>query len=70
MPIIAVTGMRQTDKSTFLKNQEEFQGLKYVTIDDFAQLAAARENPDGFVNTDTLRLLLIKFRDVLSFLSQ
>lgn len=52
MPVVAITGMRQTGKSTFLQQQAELQGRKYVTLDDFAQLAAARENPDGFVETD------------------
>lgn len=54
MPVVAITGMRQTGKSTFLQQQAELQGRKYVTLDDFAQLAAARENPDGFVETDEL----------------
>ncbi|MDO9288961.1 MAG: ATP-binding protein [Thermodesulfovibrionales bacterium] len=52
MPVVVITGMRQTGKSTFLQQQAELQGRKYVTLDDFAQLAAARENPDGFVETD------------------
>lgn len=52
MPVIAITGMRQTGKSTFLQKQAELQGRKYITLDDFSQLAAARENPDGFVETD------------------
>ncbi len=49
MPVVAITGMRQTGKSTFLQRQQEFQGRRYVTLDDFSQLAAARENPDAFV---------------------
>lgn len=52
MPVVAITGMRQTGKSTFLQQQAELQGRRYVTLDDFAQLAAARENPEGFVDTD------------------
>ena len=52
MPVVAVTGMRQTGKSTFLQEQAELKGRKYVTLDDFAQLAAAKENPDRFVDTD------------------
>jgi uncharacterized protein len=49
MPVVAITGMRQTGKSTFLQQQPEFRDRKYVTLDDFSQLAAARENPDAFV---------------------
>jgi len=49
MPVVVITGMRQTGKSTFLQSQKEFRNWKYITLDDFNQLAAARENPDGFV---------------------
>lgn len=52
MPVVAITGMRQTGKSTFLQQQPELYGRRYITLDDFAHLAAARENPDGFVDTD------------------
>lgn len=52
MPVVALTGMRQTGKSTFLQEQPEFRGRKYITLDDFAQFAAAKENPDKFVDTD------------------
>ncbi|MBI1821093.1 MAG: ATP-binding protein [Nitrospirae bacterium] len=51
MPVVVITGMRQTGKSTFLQQQTEFRGRKYVTLDDFAQLAAAKEDPDLFINT-------------------
>ena len=49
MPVVVLTGMRQTGKSTFLQSQKELQSWKYITLDDFNQLAAARENPDAFV---------------------
>jgi len=52
MPVVAITGMRQTGKSTFLQEQAELQGRKYINLDDFAQLAAAKENPDRFVDTE------------------
>lgn len=52
MPVVCITGMRQTGKSTFLQRQAELQGRKYITLDDFAQLAAARENPDNFIDTE------------------
>ena len=38
MPVMVVTGMRQTDKTTFF------------SFDDFAQLEAAKSGPDGFVS--------------------
>src|SRR3989304_3504439 len=49
MPVVALTGMRQTGKSTFLRQQAELRGRRYVTLDDFAQLAAAKEDPEQFV---------------------
>ncbi len=52
MSVVVVTGMRQTGKSTFLQNQPELKGRRYVTFDDFAQIEAAKADPDGFVNTD------------------
>ena len=52
MPVVALTGMRQTGKSTFLQEQVELKGRKYITLDDFAQLAAAKENPDNFLDTN------------------
>ncbi|MEW6738387.1 MAG: ATP-binding protein [Nitrospirota bacterium] len=51
MSVVVVTGMRQTGKSTFLQNQPELKGRRYVTFDDFAQIEAAKADPDGFVNT-------------------
>ena len=51
MPVVALTGMRQTGKSTFLRQQAELRGRRYVTLDDFAQLAAAKEDPEQFVAT-------------------
>lgn len=53
MPVIVVTGMRQTGKSTFLQNQPEFTHRRYVTLDDFAFLAAAKANPEEFIAGDT-----------------
>jgi len=52
MPVVAITGMRQTGKSTFLREQPELKGRKYISHDDFAYPAAAKENPDQFVATD------------------
>ncbi len=52
MPVIVITGMRQSGKSTFLQNQPELKNRRYVSFDDFAQLASAKNDPDGFVDTD------------------
>jgi len=52
MPVTVITGMRQTGKSTFLQNNPKLKNRRYVTLDDFAQLEAAKSDPDGFVRSD------------------
>jgi len=52
MPVVALTGMRQSGKSTFLRNETGLRKRRYVTFDDLAQLAAAKESPDRFVEGD------------------
>lgn len=51
MPVTVITGMRQTGKSTFLQNNPKLKNRRYVTLDDFAQLEAAKSDPDGFVHS-------------------
>ncbi|MEW6408665.1 MAG: ATP-binding protein [Nitrospirota bacterium] len=53
MPVVVITGMRQTGKSTFLQMQSELRNRRYITFDDFAHLEAAKENPEGVVDTAT-----------------
>jgi hypothetical protein len=50
MPVVALTGMRQTGKTTFLKSQPELAERIFVSLDDFAQLEAAKSDPDGFIH--------------------
>ncbi|MDI6795168.1 MAG: AAA family ATPase [bacterium] len=52
MPVVVITGMRQTGKSTFLQRQPELNNRRYVTFDDFAYLEAARADPDGFLASE------------------
>lgn len=52
MPAVAITGMRQTGKSTFLQMEEGLKNRRYISFDDFAFLEAARENPEGFLLND------------------
>lgn len=52
MPVVVITGMRQTGKSTFLQMQPELKQRHYVTFDDFAHLEAAKLDPDGFVGAE------------------
>ena len=50
MPVVVITGMRQVGKSTFLREQSQLSKRRYVTLDDFAQLEAARVNPESFLD--------------------
>ncbi len=52
MPVVVVTGMRQTGKTTFLCSQPELGDRSYVSFDDFAQLESAKSDPDGFIRRE------------------
>ncbi len=52
MPVVVVTGMRQTGKSTFLQRQKELQGRRYITFDDFEYLEAAKQDPSAFLQEE------------------
>jgi len=52
MPVVVLTGMRQTGKSTFLQTEPGLKERRYVSLDDFAQLEAAKENPEGFIDSN------------------
>jgi len=51
MPVVIIIGMRQTGKNTFLRSESGIRERHCLSLDDFAQLAAAREDPDGFIDT-------------------
>jgi predicted AAA+ superfamily ATPase len=55
MPVVIVTGMRQTGKTTFLQRQPSLDQRRYVTFDDFPQREAAKSDPDHFVSSDSSR---------------
>jgi len=52
MPVVVITGMRQTGKSTLLTKAQALSDRRYVTLDDFATLQAARENPEVLLAGD------------------
>ena len=52
MPVVVVTGMRQTGKTTFLRLQRELSDRSYHSFDDFARLESAKSDPDGFIAQD------------------
>lgn len=50
MPVVVLSGMRQTGKSTLLLNQLQLQNRKYLSFDDFNTLEAARRNPEDLIS--------------------
>jgi len=52
MPAAVLTGMRQAGKSTLLCEDPRFKHRRYVTLDDFAQLQAAKNAPESFLQSD------------------
>lgn len=52
MPVVILTGPRQSGKSTLAQNQVDNGRRRYRSLDDFSERAAAQENPAGFVHTD------------------
>jgi len=53
MPIVVLTGMRQVGKSTLLQNASSLQKRKYITLDDFPVLEAARRNPEELISGES-----------------
>jgi hypothetical protein len=51
-PVVVITGLRQSGKSTFLQNETSLKERSYATLDDIDQLAAARRDPAVFVDRD------------------
>ena len=52
MPVVVLSGMRQTGKSTLLQHLPEFSQRRYLTFDDFNTLEAARRNPESLISGD------------------
>ena len=50
LPVVVLSGLRQTGKSTLLRNEPGLaRGRAYRTLDDFATLAGARANPEALL---------------------
>lgn len=47
MPVVVVTGMRQSGKTTLVRDLSPGKGRSYRSLDDFGVLALARENPEA-----------------------
>ncbi len=52
LPVVVITGLRQTGKTTFLQQHFPATTRRFITFDDFAQLSAAKSDPDRFVSSD------------------
>jgi len=52
MPVVVLTGMRQSGKSTILKNHPSLINRGYINFDDFAQLEFAKSNPEELLSSN------------------
>jgi len=49
MPVVVITGMRQTGKSTFLLNEPFLKERPYFSFDEFVHLESAKREPEHFL---------------------
>lgn len=55
LPIVVLSGLRQTGKSTLLQNEPSLtKDRLYRTLDDFTTLAAAQANPETLLGNDAV----------------
>jgi predicted AAA+ superfamily ATPase len=52
LPVVVITGLRQAGKTTFLQHDESLRGRRYLTLDDYATLEAARREPEALIAGD------------------
>ena len=52
MPAVVLTGLRQSGKSTLLLEEPACRDRRYVSLDEFATLAAARSQPEFLLEGD------------------
>jgi uncharacterized protein len=57
-PVVLLIGARQVGKTTLMKTVGEELGMNYVTLDTLSQLAAAQEDPEGFINGITKPVII------------
>ncbi|MBU1670098.1 MAG: ATP-binding protein [Actinobacteria bacterium] len=51
MPVVVVTGVRQSGKSTLVQRDARFRDREYVTLDDFGARKTLEESPDAFLES-------------------
>lgn len=49
LPVVVLTGLRQSGKTTFLREDPLFAGWRYITLDDFAVREAALRSPEALL---------------------
>jgi predicted AAA+ superfamily ATPase len=49
LPVVVITGLRQAGKTTFVREDPALRGRRYLTLDDFATLEAARSDPGALL---------------------
>lgn len=55
LPVVVLSGLRQTGKSTMLQNEPDLaRDHVYRTLDDFPTLAAARSNPESLLESPAI----------------
>ena len=55
LPVVVLSGLRQSGKSTLLQNEPAIvRGHAYQTLDDFPTLAAAQANPESLLENPTI----------------
>ncbi len=52
MPVVVVSGPRQSGKSTLLRQEESLRSRRYLTLDDAVTLAQALREPDSLLDAD------------------
>lgn len=57
-PVTLLIGPRQTGKTTLIKELGKELKMHYITLDTLTQLAAAQEDPEGFVAALTLPVII------------
>src|SRR5687768_46098 len=49
LPVVVLTGLRQVGKTTLLREEDEFAGRRYETLDDLETQAAVQADPRGLL---------------------
>ena len=49
MPVVVLTGMRQSGKSTLLQREPALRKRRYISLDDFEMLEAAEKDPEALM---------------------